>query len=44
VQSAFDLYRWRLYEALHFPVPEEKGDAERAAGQSLTRYIQRGVP
>jgi hypothetical protein len=42
VQSAFDLYRWRLYEALHFPVPEEKGDAERAAGQSLTRYIQRG--
>jgi hypothetical protein len=44
VQSAFDLYRWRLYEALRFPVPEEKGDAERAAGQSLTRYIQRGVP
>jgi hypothetical protein len=44
VQSAFDLYRWRLYEALHFPVPEEKGDAKRAAGQSLTRYIQRGVP
>jgi len=44
VQSAFDLYRWRLYEALHFPAPEEKGDAERAAGQSLTRYIQRGAP
>ncbi len=43
VQSAFDLYRWRLYEALHFPVPEEKGDAERAAGEALTRYIQRGV-
>jgi hypothetical protein len=42
VQSAFDLYRWRLYEALRFPAPEEKGDAERAAGQSLTRYIQRG--
>ena len=43
VQSAFDLYRWRLYEALRFPAPEEKGDAERAAGQALTRYIQRGV-
>jgi hypothetical protein len=43
VQSAFDLYRWRLYEALRFPAPEEKGDAERAAGQSLTRYIQRGA-
>ncbi len=42
VQSAFDLYRWRLYEALHFPVPEEKGEAEIKAGQSLTRYIQRG--
>jgi len=43
VQSAFDLYRWRLYEALHFPAPEEKGDVEVTAGQSLTRYIQRGV-
>ncbi len=43
VQSAFDLYRWRLYEALHFPVPQEKGPAEVAAGQTLTRYIQRGI-
>jgi len=43
VQSAFDLYRWRLYEALHFPVLQEKGAAEVAAGQALTRYIQRGA-
>jgi hypothetical protein len=42
VQSAFDLYRWRLYEAMHFPAPEEKGDAEVATGEALTRYIQRG--
>jgi len=43
VQSAFDLYRWRLYEALHFPAPQEKGAAEVEAGQALTRYIQRGM-
>ncbi len=42
VQSAFDLYRWELYKALHFPLPEEKGVAEVKAGQVLTRYIQRG--
>ncbi|MGB9873080.1 MAG: hypothetical protein ACPLYD_15665 [Anaerolineae bacterium] len=43
VQSAFDLYRWRLYEALRWPLPEEKGPTEIAAGQALTRYVQRGM-
>lgn len=43
VQSAFDLYRWRLYEALHWPLPTAMGETEIVAGQALTRYIQRGM-
>jgi len=41
--STFDTQRWQLYEALHRPLPSESGAAEIAAGQALTRYVQRGM-
>ncbi|MFZ5808233.1 MAG: hypothetical protein ACOY16_03030 [Chloroflexota bacterium] len=36
VQSAFELYRWRLYEALHFPVPQEKGASPSETRRDLS--------
>ena len=41
--ATFDTQRWRLYEALRWPLPEETGQAEVARGLALTRFIQRGM-
>lgn len=41
--AAFDTQRWRLYEALRWPLPAQSGAEELAAGQALTRFIQRGM-
>jgi hypothetical protein len=41
--ATFDTQRWRLYEALRWPLPTQSGEVEIAAGQALTRFIQRGM-
>lgn len=43
LESVFDLYRWALYQAVHWPLPEGSGAAEIAAGQRLTEFLWRGV-
>ena len=42
LESAFDLYRWELYKAARWPLPEASGEAEIAAGQRLTEFLWRG--
>lgn len=42
-EAAFDLYRWELYRAAHWPLPQVSGDAERSAGQRLTEFLWRGT-
>ena len=41
IEAAFDLHRWKLYEALRWPTPTTPAD-ERATGAKLTQYIWRG--
>jgi hypothetical protein len=41
VGAAFDLHRWKLYQALKWPAPASPAD-EHAAGAALTEYIWRG--
>lgn len=41
LESAFDLHRWRLYEALRLEPPSNAAD-ERAHGEALTDYLWRG--
>jgi hypothetical protein len=41
LESAFDLHRWRLYEALRLELPTSAAD-ERAHGEALTDYLWRG--
>jgi len=41
--ATFDTHRWLLYEALRWPLPAQSGEPEIAAGEALTRYIQRGM-
>jgi hypothetical protein len=43
LESAFDLYRWDLYNAARWPLPETSGAAEIAAGQYLTEFLWRGT-
>lgn len=43
VLATFDTQRWRLYEALRWPLPRQSGEEEIAAGEALTRYLQRGM-
>ncbi len=42
VLAVFDTQRWRLFEALHWPLPGESGQKEITAGEALTRFVQRG--
>ncbi|RME41147.1 MAG: hypothetical protein D6794_01080 [Deltaproteobacteria bacterium] len=42
LMATFDTQRWRLYEALRWPLPTESGPTEIATGEALTRFIQRG--
>ncbi len=41
LESAFDLFRPRLYDSLRWPLPEDTAQ-EFAAGQLLTEYLFRG--
>jgi len=40
LKSTYDLYRFRLYEAVYWPKPESP-NAEVQAGQTLTNYLHR---
>jgi len=42
LESAFDLFRPRLYESLRWPLPEDTAE-EFAAGRLLTEYLFRGT-
>ena len=42
LRTAFDLHRFDLYTALHWPLPIEAGAAERDYGQQLTKFLLRG--
>jgi hypothetical protein len=41
VESAFDLYRFALYGALHWPLPTNPAE-EQAMGRELTEYLWHG--
>ena len=43
LEAAFDLHRWALYQAAHWPLPESTGDDEIAVGQRLTEFFWRGM-
>lgn len=40
-ESVFDIYRYDLYKAMHWPLPER--DNEKSQGERLTEYLWRGV-
>lgn len=42
LRAAFDIHRWKLYEALHWPLPENPLD-ERKKGMDITIYLKRGT-
>lgn len=42
LESAFDLYRFSLYQSLHWPLPTNPAE-ERLVGQQLTAYLWRGA-
>jgi hypothetical protein len=39
--SAFDLYRFSLYETLRWPLPKDTA-SEKAVGEQITQYLHRG--
>jgi hypothetical protein len=41
LESAFDLHRMKLYQALHFPLPDNPAE-ERKLGEQVTEYLWRG--
>ncbi|WP_448560601.1 hypothetical protein [Trichothermofontia sp.] len=42
IEAAFDIYRFNLYHALHFPLPNTP-DAERVLASHINTYLQRGT-
>lgn len=42
IRTAFDLYRFDLYQSLHLSLPTQNGNAERKQGDALTRLLWRG--
>jgi hypothetical protein len=42
-EAAFDLYRWQLYKAAHWPPPKNPAE-EPAIGKALTQYLLLGNP
>ena len=42
LEAAFDLHRFALYEAMHFPSPKDTSE-ERKRGQQLTAYLFYGL-
>lgn len=43
LESAFDLYRWKLYEAANWEKPARSGEAEITLGKRLTEFFWRGT-
>jgi len=43
LESAFDLYRWSLYESVRWDVPRKSGEDEIMAGRQLTEFLWRGT-
>lgn len=43
IEATFDLYRWGLYETIHWSPPEQSGANEVACGQQLTEFLWRGT-
>ncbi len=43
LRASFDLHRFKLYESLHWPLPEETGETEHTHGERLTGYLFRGL-
>jgi hypothetical protein len=42
IESAFDLYRFSLYQSLRFPLPKTIAE-EEALGLKVTEYLYRGT-
>ncbi|MEO0409110.1 MAG: hypothetical protein AAF289_17340 [Cyanobacteria bacterium P01_A01_bin.135] len=42
LEAAFDLYRFKLYEALRWPLPQNPAE-EQHSGELLTAYLWRGL-
>ena len=43
LRAAFDLHRFDLYKALHWPLPLATGETECAHGEQLTQHLFRGL-
>jgi hypothetical protein len=43
LESAFDMYRWSLYEFAHWPMPRKSGSEEVELGKQLTEFLWRGT-
>ncbi|MGC9964245.1 MAG: hypothetical protein ABSE08_02450 [Syntrophobacteraceae bacterium] len=43
INTAFDLYRFKLYEVLHLPLPDDR-DTEKEANLQLAKFWLQGVP
>lgn len=43
INTAFDLCRFKLYEALHLPLPDDR-DSEKKANRQLSAFWRQGVP
>ena len=41
LEASFDLYRFDLYKALHFPFPKNS-QQEKKTGEAITQYLHRG--
>jgi hypothetical protein len=41
IDTSFDLYRFRIYEALWWPLPQNPGE-EYSMGERLVQYLKRG--
>ncbi len=42
IVTAFDLYRWELYNAVHWTLPSKSGALEIEHGKALTLFLWRG--
>jgi hypothetical protein len=43
IESAFDLYRFELYKAVHWSLPKKSGKDEVRIGKQLTEFLWRGT-
>lgn len=43
LEAIFDLYRWKIYENVRWPVPEKSGNAELEVGKRLSEFLWRGT-